>query len=275
MRRLLLVIGFLPAFAAANECKFTAQHDFDVDAAGLKTIALALGSSDVTVEGVPGLARIEVRGKACASEQDWLSGLDVGQQRSGDRLTITPRQTRGSSWSWFHSSYAYVDLQVRMPASLAVAIDASSGDADVRDVAALTFDSSSGDLVVDHISGALSVKVSSGDVHGGEVGSVEVRGTSSGDINLRDVRGEVHVARAGSGDLQFDNVAGSVDIGSVGSGDVSASRVDRDVTVDSIGSGDVRVDTVGGNFSVRSIGSGDVSHRDVRGTVSVPHDDDD
>jgi len=275
MRTLFLLIALAPAFALADECRFTAQHDFDVDAAGLKTIAFALGSSDVVLEGVSGLAKVEVRGRACASDQAWLASLGVDQQRSGDRLTVTPRQERQQGWSWFGSSYAYVDLRVRVPASLAAEIRGSSGDADVRNVAALSFDASSGDLRVDKIAGPLAIEVSSGDVEGGDVGSVDVRASSSGDISLRNVRGDVKVARTGSGDLQFDTVAGSVAVERIGSGDVTARHVARDVTIARIGSGDVGVDDVGGNFTVGAKGSGDVRHHDVRGTVSVPHDRDD
>lgn len=270
----LSLLGLAPALAAANECKFTAQHDFDVDAAALDTVAFGLGSTDVTVEGVPGLAKVEVRGKACASDQAWLADLTVDQQRSGDRVTLTPH-SRHSDMGWFHSSYAYIELHVRVPARLAIDIQDSSGDADVRNVAALDFNASSGDLRVDRINGPLTVEVSSGDVNGGDIGSLDVRRTSSGDITLHDVRGDVKVERAGSGDLRFENVKGAVSIGQVGSGDVSVSQVDNDVTIDAIGSGDVSVSSVAGNFTVRAKGSGDVHHHDVRGTVSVPHDHDD
>ncbi|MEO5559960.1 MAG: DUF4097 family beta strand repeat-containing protein [Dokdonella sp.] len=275
MRSLVFLSLLLPAAAMANECLFSAERDFDVDAAGLASVALALGSSDVIVEGVPGLAKVEVRGKVCASDQAWLEGLTIDQQRVGDGLTITPHADRASNWSWFGSSYAYIDLRVRVPSTLAVNIKGSSGDAQVSGVAALDFDTSSGDLQVRHIAGPLTIEVSSGDVTGEDVGAVEVQRTSSGDIKLRDVRGDVKVGRAGSGDLQFDHVSGGVLIGSVGSGDVSLSHVDRDVDVDSIGSGDISVDTVGGNFTLRSRGSSDVHHHDVRGTVSVPRDNDD
>jgi DUF4097 and DUF4098 domain-containing protein YvlB len=275
MRSLFLFLALVPAFAVANECKFTAQHDFNVDAAGLATVALALGSTDVVVEGVSDLARVEVQARACASDQAWLAGLTVDQQRSGDRLILTPHEQRDTNWNGFHSSYAYLELHVRVPAKLALDISGSSGDARVRKVAALAFKSSSGDLEVDQVAGALTVTVSSGDVNGGDVGSLDVKRTSSGDITLHDVRGDVKVAGAGSGDLHFDNVGGGVSIGSVGSGDVSARHVEHDVTLDSIGSGDISVDSVGGNFTVRAQGSGDVRQHDVRGTVSVPHRDDD
>lgn len=275
MRRLVFIFALVPAFAFANECRFTAPRDFDVDAAGLDTIAFALGASDVTVEGVPGLAKVEVRGKACASDQSWLAGLTVDQQRSGDRFTITPHEGRDTTGSWFDVSYATIELHVRVPAKLAIDIKTRSGDADVSNAAALAFDASSGDLRVDKIAGPLTVEVSSGDVTGGAIGSLEVRRTGSVDVTLHDVRGDVQVARSGSGDLHFDKVGGNVGIGHVGSGDVWASHVERDVTVDSIGSGDVSVDAVGGNFSVHSAGSGDVRHQNVRGTVAVPHHSDD
>ena len=274
MRSLLFVVLCMPALAGAADCKFTAQRDFALDAAALKTVAIDLGSTDVVVEGVPNLAKVEVSGKACASDQAWLAGLTVDQHLDGDRVTITPHRARDTNISWFGSSYAYIELHVRMPARLAVDIHDGSGDASISGVAAANFDAGSGDLDVHHVAGPLTVKVGSGDVRGEDLGSVDVRGTSSGDIHLRDVRGDAKVARSGSGDLTFDNVGGGISIGHVGSGDVGASRVTGDVTVDSIGSGDVNVNAVGGNFTVRSKGSGDVAHRGVRGTVSVPQDRD-
>lgn len=275
MRRLSLVLfALVPAFAAANDCKFTARHDFDVDAAGLKTLAATIGSSDLEVVGVPGLAKVEVRGRACASQEAWLADLGVDQQRSGDRLTITPRQDRSSGWSWFESSYAYVDVEVRMPSSLAVEVRSGSGDTRVREVTSLRYDGSSGDLTAHKIAGLFDLKLSSGDVKADDIGNVEVRSVSSGDLVVRDVRGDVHVDRVGSGDVNFDNVGGGVTIGSVGSGDVTIGHVDRDVRVDSIGSGDIDVSDIGGDFSVRSKGSGSIHHRGVRGRTDVPRDDD-
>ncbi len=277
MRRIaLLLFALAPALAAATDnCKFEARRDFDVDAAGLKAIAFRIGSSDLVVTGVAGLAKVEVRGRACASEQAWLDGLRVDQQRSGDRLEITPRQDRGQHWSWFESSYAFVDLEVRVPASLAVDLRSGSGDAKIREVAALDYNGSSGDLAIDRIAGAVSLSLSSGDVNGGDLGSLDIRSVSSGDVALRDIRGDATVDRVGSGDVTLDNVGGGVKVGHVGSGDVRITHVERNIEVGSVGSGDVDVSDVGGDFSVRSKGSGDVHHRGVRGKVDVPRSDDD
>lgn len=270
---LLLLVPLLPAAAMAENCQFTAQRDFDVDAAGLKTLALQLGPTDAHVEGVAGLAKVEVRGRACASRQDWLGQLTVEQQRDGDRLVVTPHEEHGTNWSLGGSSYAWIDLRVRVPAGLAVDIRTASGDADVRGVAALDFKSASGDLRVSGIAGPFSAEVASGDIEGGNVGSFELRRTASGDIRLHDVHGDARVGSAGSGDVALEHVEGGVEVGSVGSGDLRLTHVARNVQVGSIGSGDVDADDIGGDFIVRARGSGDVNHRGVRGKVDVPKDD--
>lgn len=273
MRRLMFLIALLPSITfAATPCEFSAQRDFDVDAAGIETLVLALASDDVEVEGVAGLERIEVRGKACTSNEARLAELVIEQQRTGKDLALTTR-AHSSDFRLFGSNYAYIDIVLRVPQRLTVGIRGSSGDAQVKGIAALDFDTRSGDLVANAIAGPLGIKTASGDIRGSGVGSVHVRSTASGDISLRDVRGDVHVAQSGSGDLEFDQVGGGVEIGSAGSGDVSVHHVDRDVVIGSMGSGDVEVSDVGGDLRVRSSGSGDVSHRDVRGTVSVPEDD--
>ncbi len=262
------VLALVPALAHA-ECRYTADRNFDVPAAGLRTLAFELGSNDLVVEGAPGQTTIEVRGRACSSDAAWLDQLTVDQHRDGDRVTITPHAGRD-----IHFGYAYVDLRVRVPASLAIVAKGDSGDVEARNIGSLDFDTSSGDLVAEHIAGKLGAEVSSGDIRASDIGDADIRRTSSGDISLRNVHGPANIASSGSGDLQLDGVA-SVSIGHVGSGDVHVSDAASDVTIESIGSGDITVSDVGGDFRVGSRGSGDVSHRNVRGKVSVPHDDDD
>ncbi|MET0232739.1 MAG: DUF4097 family beta strand repeat-containing protein [Rhodanobacteraceae bacterium] len=264
----LTLLALVPAFVHA-ECRYTAERNFDVPASGVRTLAFELGSNDLVVEGAPGQTTIEVRGRACSSDAAWLDELTVEQHRDGDRVTIKPHAGHD-----IHFGYAYVDLRVRVPANLAVVAKGDSGDVEARNIGSLEFDTSSGDLVADHVAGKLGAEVSSGDIRATDIGDVDIRRTSSGDISLRDVHGPASIARSGSGDLHLDRVA-SVSIGQVGSGDVRVSDASSDVSIESIGSGDITVTDVGGDFRVGSRGSGDVSHRNVRGKVSVPHDDDD
>ena len=269
------VLGLLAVNCHAFECKFKAERPLDIDPAGLHALVLSLESSDARVRGVAGLSRIEVRGKACASQEDWLADLTVEQKRDGDRVVVSTQQHRQNTIGPFHSSYAYIDLEVRIPASLALQIQSNSGDADVADVASLDFSTHSGDLLADHVSGAITAEVGSGDIKADDVGSLELRRSGSGDVRARKVRGDVRIGNVGSGDLTFEDVSRGVHVNSVGSGDVGVHGAGGDVVIDSIGSGDVTASNVGGDFIVKAAGSGDIHHRDVKGKVSVPQRDDD
>ena len=269
-----LILSLLAGSAfAAFPCSYTAERKLDIDPAGLHSLAFKLGSSDLQVRGVTGLAKIEVRGKACASEEAKLVGLTVDQSRAGDRVTLTPNQANEQTFSLFGSNYAYIDLEVRVPATLAIEVKANSGDANIADVAALDFDSHSGDLIVHHVNGEVAVEVHSGDIKADDIGGLEVRRSGSGDVRATQVHGQIKVGHVGSGDLGFDDVAKSVQVESVGSGDVSVNRAGGDVVIGSIGSGDINVDGVGGDFVVRKAGSSDIHHHGVKGKVDVPRRD--
>jgi DUF4097 and DUF4098 domain-containing protein YvlB len=259
-----------------HECRYTADRNFDIDANGVRTLQLALGRNDAHVDGVDGLKRIEVRGKACASNEDWLKDLTLQQSRDGDRVRIEADQDHPLLFNWTDSRYAYIDVQVRVPKALLLEIEAGSGDSKVADVAGLGYKAGSGDLIANHIAGALSIHVGSGDVIADDVGAVTVERGGSGDIRVTKAGGEVKVGHVGSGDLSFDDVRGGVHVESVGSGDLRISHTSGDVEIGSIGSGDVTVARIGGSFIVHHAGSGDLHHRDVAGKVDVParHADD-
>jgi DUF4097 and DUF4098 domain-containing protein YvlB len=270
-----LTLLVLAGAASATECRYSAPRNLDLDAASLKSLLLNLGSADAHVSGVPGLSRVEVRGTACASNEEWLKDLQLDTSHSGDSATVTVRRRdHDSIFSLFgFSRYAYMKVSVSVPPQLAVAIHSGSGDVVAQTLASLDFHSGSGDLQADGITGALTLRLGSGDVEARHVGSVELSGTGSGDVTVAGIGGDVHANHAGSGNLQFSQVQGGVWVGSVGSGDVKLENIGGDVQLGSIGSGDVVVDDVGGNLEVGSAGSGDVTYHSVRGTVHVPKDD--
>src|SRR5581483_355097 len=266
----------LATAASAEECRYSVPRNADINAAGLHSLMMRLGSSDLEIRGVAGLNRIEVRGTACASKQDWLKELQITTGRSGDQATVdAEHHTDTSIFNLFGDNYAYLKLQVRVPQALAVKIDSGSGDMQASGLASPDVETGSGDLIADGIAGPLVLQLGSGDVRASHVGSVNLRGTGSGDVHVDGVQGDVQADHSGSGDLNFSNVRGSVRVGSTGSGDVSFSDIGRDAEVGSTGSGDVTANGVGGNFTVRATGSGDVRYHDVKGNVSVPNRDDD
>lgn len=275
MRKIIpVLLLLLPLAASATDCRYSAPRNADLDAAGLKSLMLKLGSTDLNIQGVQGLDKVEVRGTACASKQSWLKDLQIDAHRHGDQAEVITQRDHSNSWNLFGSSYAYLKLQVRVPMSLATRVDSGSGDVQASQLAALDFTSGSGDLAADHIGGALALQVGSADVRARQVGSVELHDTGSGDINVDGVTGDVVAGRSGSGDLTFRNVQGRVKVGSAGSGDVTLERIGRGVEVGRTGSGDVNANGVGGDLLVRSTGSGDVHYADVKGKVDVPRDDD-
>ena len=263
-----LLIAALPAFAD-NHCAYSAQRSIDIDPAGLAALRFELASSDLQVEGVPGLAKIEVRGRACASQQDWLGELNMTQERVGNKAVVKPTP-RTDHVNWSDNHYAYIDFKVRVPAKLALEVDTHSGDADIAHVASLDFSSHSGDLKLDDVAGAASIQVNSGDVTAESLGSLVLRSSGSGDVTANGVRGDVKVGHVGSGDLHFADVRGGVQVDSVGSGDVSVQNIGRDFVVGSIGSGDIDAQSISGNLIVTTAGSGEIHHRGVSGQVQVP-----
>ncbi len=271
MRMLLAPIAMLLATSAlADSCEHRAERNLDIDVSGLRALVLELGASDLTLRGVAGLERIEVRGTACASDRDKLERLTVSERRDGDRIVVRAEREGSSSWSLSGSTYASLKLDVRIPAALALEIDAGSADSDISDVAAVVYKAGSGDLELRNVANDVRARVGSGDIEAADVGAFTLESTGSGDVDVDGVRGDVNAESGGSGDMDYSRVGGSVRIGDIGSGDVTLSDIGADVLVESIGSGDVVGDDVRGNLTVRSQGSGGTTHRNVRGKVDVP-----
>ena len=264
------------AAAGAQPCRYSAPRNLDLDAGALKSLLLNLGAADAHVHGVAGLSNVQVRGTACASNQQWLDDLRIDSSRSGDQATVTAHT--GDHENSFNltgiSRYAYMKLSVSVPPQLAVAINSGSGDVLAESLQSLDFRSGSGDLTADRITGALALELGSGDVRAHDVGNVDLSRTGSGDVTVQDVRGAVRSGHSGSGDLHFRDVHGDVSVGSVGSGDLQLESIGGNVQVDSIGSGDLVVDDVTGNLQVGSVGSGDLSYHGVKGAIHVPDNKD-
>lgn len=271
-----LALLVVAAVATAAPCQYSAPRNADLDAATLQSLLLNLGSTDVHVQGVSGLTRIEVRGTACASNPQWLDDLKIETARSGSEGTVTARtgDHENSFGPFGFSRYAYLKLSVSVPSQMAVRVDSVSGDVVARSLASLDFHSGSGDLKAYEITGVLALQLGSGDVDAHTIGTVDLRRSGSGDVTISDVRGEVRGDEDGSGDLNFTDVRGSVSVGSIGSGDLRLENIGGNVQLNSIGSGDLLVDGVVGNLQVGATGSGDVTIHGVKGTVHVPSRDD-
>jgi hypothetical protein len=275
---LVAVAACAPLAAQANDCEFHARRSLDIPASGIGTLRLDTGAGDLVIEGVEGLASIEVRGDACASEQAALDGMSLEQSREGAIATAATKiPDEGYQWSLFGSHYAYMDVHVRMPAALKLELRDSSGDIEASKLDGdIELTDSSGDMRLRDLGGSIRVGDSSGDIDIAHVkGSVSIRSDSSGDIDIASVAGDAIVEEDSSGDVDLRDIDGNARVDRDSSGDIQFSDIGRDARVGKDSSGDIRADTVGGDFSVtrKSGGSDNIRHRGVAGKVSLPPGD--
>jgi DUF4097 and DUF4098 domain-containing protein YvlB len=271
----LLTAGMGPAaaFALGDDCAFRADRNAGVDTGGVVKIVIRAGAGDLKVHGNADARRIDARGEACAGKQELLEQAQVSVRREGNVVYVDTRLPQDKEgWSWGRNEYAYIDLDVTLPANLAVEATDSSGDATFEDLKSLTLQDSSGDLTLARIAGAVDVNDSSGDLEIENAGSVRVN-DSSGDIDIDDVRTDVVVENDSSGDIQVAKVDGSVTIEQDSSGGIRVEDVRGSVTVDNDSSGDIYAGRVKGDFTVKNDSSGSIGHTAIGGKISVPRED--
>jgi hypothetical protein len=218
------------ATVAADEYREVRELDLSADAARELMIDVSAGSLDV--RGVAGQDTIEVRATIVIDDADEDEGrafieerVHVSLELDGDtaRLVTEVLQPR-RGWG----SGGRVDVEVTVPADLAMRIDDSSGSIDVEDVVA--------DIAIEDGSGSIDMR---------NVGNVEID-DGSGSIDVMDAAGDVRV-NDGSGSITIEGVGGTV-------------------TIDD-GSGSIRVRNVARDLIIIDAGSGSVSFADVKGTV--------
>jgi hypothetical protein len=274
---LLLPLALAPLAALADDCGHAAERTLDIDAAGVSTLQFDAAAGELDIRAVPGLARIEVRGRACHSEEEGLAEIQLRQERTGADVRVSAIiPDPGSRWGLFGGSHAYMDLRVRMPDGIRLVLRDSSGDLRVEGLrAGLDLTDSSGDIELHDIGGGIEVADSSGDIDARKiVGDFMVRSDSSGDIDIAGVEGSVRVRDDSSGDVDIRDVTGDAEVGRDSSGNITFDTIGGSAKVGSDGSGDIRASKVRGDFTVeRKANADDIRHRDVGGRVNLPQAD--
>lgn len=238
-----------PGLQAWN-CSHTRQIDQVLDLSGSAELLIEAKAGDLEVRGHSGSDAL-IRGEVCVSKEEWLEKATVvTSEGRAARISVDLPETSG--WSLTGGRYAYIDLEVTVPDSIAVTVKDSSGDADISGLASLDITDSSGDLEIRDIEGTVAVR------------------DSSGDLDIEDIRGAVEIAHDSSGDIEIRNVTGNVNIEEDSSGSIYVSKVSDDVVVGRDSSGDITAEDVGGNFTVKRDGSGDIRALDIRGEIDIP-----
>ena len=232
MRSYIVMAMLLASFSSAAAGDYTEVRNLKLKVGNLEKLVIEAGAGSLDVTGVEGLKRVEVRATIIVPDLDDDDGkkivardMTLSLERVGEAVKLKSAFERGF---WGRSTNSRIDLEVRAPASLAIAIDDSSGSMDVSGFAA--------NVWIDDGSGSINVR---------RVGNLRIH-DGSGSIDVDGVNGDVHV-NDGSGGITIDAVNGSV-------------------TIDD-GSGSIRVSDVAKDLIILDDGSGSVSFSDVRGTV--------
>ena len=231
-----------------EDCRYEAQRTATIASAGARNLVVKATAGSLKIEGKPGLDRVIIRGRACASSADLLEDIQLRAERTGSEVQVES-VIRDERWSFTDNRYAYLNLVIEVPARMAADIADGSGSIEISNLGAVTIEDGSGEIT-------------GTDLHG----DVRVR-DGSGSITLTDLGGAVNIHDA-SGSIELRNIAGQIEIED-GSGEIDV-RVARNSVRISDGSGNIDVSNVSGNFTVEQDGSGTISYANVRGAVDIP-----
>ena len=247
----LLTASAVPAFAQdwGDQCRHEAQRSANIELDGARLVAVHAGSGSLKVEGKPGLTRVTIRGRACASDKDLLEEIELTTRREGGQIVIEANTRDGKGWNFRNNKYARLDVVIEVPARMAMEIEDGSGSIDLSNIGAVRVADGSGDIVANDIHGEARIK------------------DGSGSIRLIDVAGRVDI-EDGSGEITLRNIGGAVDIDD-SSGEINI-RVARNSVRISDSSGSIDVSDVDGDFTVDDDSSGGIDYDNVRGRVDIP-----
>lgn len=248
------------ALAACSEEKMI---ELSYPAADLNALRVNALAGDFVIEGED-RSDVRIVGRACTDKKMYLDRMDIHAREEGSILelsAIIPYHEK----DW-HADYAYIDITLEVPTSLALYLKDSSGDLEGYGIKLHHLEDTSGDIHVRNTSGDFSIRDSSGYISVRDHnGTLELQ-DSSGDIEVTDLTGDLIVIRDSSGDIDVESVTGLVTIDRDSSGDIDIQTVGRDVTVGADGSGSIKIREVKGSVEIGSDGSGDISVNDVNGS---------
>lgn len=260
---LLAIVGAVPGGVslAASPCRFSADLEVTIDAVGIERVNIDAVEGGLAVQGRTDSSQIRVTGKACAKSEAAVRQIQLLSRTDGSDAYIEAKiPSRGRMFS-----DASLDLNATVPSRLALAVQDSTGEILIRDVAALQLQDGTGDIEIQGVTGDVSVTDGTGATEVRAIGgSLQVK-DGTGPLSIRDVQGSVTVhdgtgeikisevggdlrLRDGTGDMEIEDIAGSVDVRD-GTGDISVSRVEGSLTLRN-GTGGVKLTEVRGSVAV-------------------------
>jgi DUF4097 and DUF4098 domain-containing protein YvlB len=244
-----------PALAAWGEdCEYAREIESRLDVGDASLLEVIARAGTLTITGDDDSSEVLISGEVCVSREAWLDEADI-ETDEGDtaRIEVVLPDIDGG-WTNWGNRYARIDLELTVPAGLALDIKDSSGSMKLRGIGESRIKDSSGSITVEDTGGSVTVKDSSGSIRFARIGGdVIIESDSAGSISGKDIRGSVLVKKDSSGSISF-------------------TAVDGDFTVERDSSGSISADGVGGNFMVLKDGSGGIKARNVSGSITKPTD---
>ncbi|WOT05190.1 hypothetical protein [Shewanella youngdeokensis] len=234
------------------------KKQLQLNAADIDTFTANTGAGELIILGVDGLSEINVT-------------ADIYTYGDNEANLVLKKQGRKAKLiaefdSNIHFNRSpYIDLTIKVPATMMLALEDGSGDIEINGVTAnINLDDGSGSLL---IKGGQDLNIVDGS------GSISISNTTgklnlddgSGSINLNNIGGSTNI-NDGSGSIIVNNIGDNTNIND-GSGDITVTNVNGHVVIDD-GSGDIEVDNTKG-LSIVEAGSGDLSIDNINGSVSM------
>jgi len=246
----LLLPACQPQKRGDARAEFTRNVDHRIDATGVRTLSIETGPGTLTVVGEAGRREIAIEGVLLAEAESFAEAKRIAgevelalqsERTENPAVKVTEPRLVGSGQS--HT----LDLVVRVPPSVLVAIVDTAGDIEVSGLGAGTrIACASGKVAISGVQGGVELRTQ------GSTASIR---DSGGRIDVKDGAGDLEVSGI-SGDIVIVDTDGKLAIRNV-TGDVTASdnpvgaivqNVDGDVTLIRIDPASVQIQGLGGTL---------------------------
>lgn len=237
MRSIIVMAMFTASLASGAANGYEEERNLDLNADGIDTLRIEAGAGSLDVTGVSGADEISVMATI------YMSGRNDDKARkkieSDLVLTLDQQGNKAVLKAWFENKLfrfgdgSSVELVVRMPDGMNLAVDDGSGSIEISDISGdIDIEDGSGSITMSNVGGEIEIEDGSGSITADVVG---------GNISIVD----------GSGGIRVDGVAGSVTIDD-GSGSISVNGVEKDLIIVDDGSGGLNFSDIKGRVENES-----------------------
>lgn len=234
-------------------CPSAASHNATIDIGDATVLRIISDRGDLSVEGRPGLATIQVEGQICATRESKLhiDSVVLSTSNNGDEIIVSVEMPRIDG---------NIADDIRM--NLVIVVP--------EDFPGVEIDNVDGPVSVSNV-GELRVIAGHGSLDATNIGNSVIVSSLKGSITLIDVGGDVTVGTILEyGKVDLSGIGGNVVIGENRSGPARISNVGGDVTIGSSGYGQLTVSSVAGDLFVGENPGGDISIEQIEGSVRLP-----